>query len=110
MRVVLRVHVVVYGCLTFNVRFHYTAKSCIWWMQIEKSRGDKGSFASSMPAMGSSRFDNGFGDTNSSMSGGMRTNSSGFGSGLDTDVFKPKGVFIQPHRNFVPVRLLASHY
>jgi hypothetical protein len=58
--------------------------------RIEKSRGDKGGYGSSMPAMGSSRFDNGFGDTNSAMGGGMRTNSSGFSSGLDNDVFKPK--------------------
>ena len=70
-------------------------------MQIEKGRGDKGSFASSMPSMGSSRFDNGFGDTNSSMVGGMRTSSSGFGSGLDTDVFKPKGAFIWLHLPFI---------
>lgn len=62
-------------------------------MQIEKSRGDKGSFASSMPSMGSGRFDNGFGDTNSSVGGGMRTNTPGFGTGLDTDIFKPKGAF-----------------
>lgn len=63
-------------------------------LQIEKSRGDKGGYGSSMPAMGSSRFDNGFGDTNSAMGSGMRTNSSGFSSGLDNDVFKPKGAFI----------------
>lgn len=61
-------------------------------MQIEKGRGDKGNFVPSMPSMGSTRFDNGFGDTNSSMGGGMRNNSSGFGSGLDTDVFKPAGL------------------
>lgn len=61
-------------------------------MQMEKGRGDKGNFVPSMPSMGSTRFDNGFGDTNSSMGVGARNNSSGFGSGLDTDVFKPTGV------------------
>jgi len=105
----MRVHLIVYGCLTCPLTSLYTAKSSLWGMQIEKSRGDKGSFASSMPSMGSSRFDNGFGDTNSSIGGSVRPNSSGFGSGLDTDVFKPKGVFIRPYRIYLLVWLLAIH-
>ncbi|XP_024364738.1 coatomer subunit delta-1 [Physcomitrium patens] len=56
--------------------------------KIEKGRGDKGNFVPSMPSMGSSRIDNGFGDP--SIDGGMRTNSSGFGPGVDADVFKSK--------------------
>jgi hypothetical protein len=57
--------------------------------RIEKGRSERGNFVPSMPSMGNSRFDNGFGDSNSSMGGGMRSNSSGFGPGLDNDVFKP---------------------
>lgn len=62
---------------------------------MEKGRGDKGNFVPSMPSMGSTGFDNGFGVSNPSMGGGMRNNSSGFGSGLDTDAFKPPGEFTQ---------------
>lgn len=71
-------------------------------MQIEKGRGDKGNFVPSMPSMGSSRIDNGFGDP--SIDGGMRTNSSGFGPGVDADVFKSKGVFAVIFFAFLPVR------
>jgi len=92
------VHLIVYGCRICGLSFHYSSKACLRGMQIEKSRGDKGSFASFMPALGSSEFNNGFGYPNSSMGGGMRTNFSGFGSGLDTDVYKSKGAFIWPHR------------
>lgn len=63
-------------------------------LQIEKGRSERGNFVPSMPSMGNSRFDNGFGDSNSSMGGGMRSNTSGFGPGLDNDVFKPAGVLI----------------
>lgn len=58
-------------------------------MQIERGRSDKGNFVPSMPSMGSSRFD--ISDTNSSMGGGMKINSSGFGPSVDADIFKPKG-------------------
>ncbi|XP_024383238.1 coatomer subunit delta-1 [Physcomitrium patens] len=56
--------------------------------KIERGRSDKGNFVPSMPSMGSSRFD--ISDTNSSMGGGMKINSSGFGPSVDADIFKPK--------------------
>ncbi|KAG0554124.1 hypothetical protein M758_12G066600 [Ceratodon purpureus] len=56
--------------------------------RVEKGRGDRGNFVPSAP-LGSTGFDNGFGVSNSSMGSGTRNNSSGFGSGLDNDAFKP---------------------
>lgn len=56
--------------------------------KIEKGRGGKGNYVSSMSSM-SSRFDNSFEGTDSSMGGGVRNNSTSFGSGLDYDTFKP---------------------
>lgn len=42
--------------------------------------------------MGFMRFDNGFGDINFLMGGGMRNNLFGFGLGFDIDVFKFVGL------------------
>lgn len=62
-------------------------------LQLDKQRSDsRGSFTSSMPSMGSIRFDNGFSDINSSGGGGFGGNSTGYGSSLDADAFKPKGL------------------
>lgn len=58
--------------------------------------------------MGNSRFDNGFGDSNSSMGGGMRSTSSGFGPGLDNDVFKPTGMLVANVNFFTTEALLQA--
>jgi hypothetical protein len=70
----------------------------VGWLQIEKSRSDKGSF-SSMPAMHSMRFDNGFSDINTSGGGGFGNNASSFG--MDADTFKPKGMRVRSDLDYM---------
>ncbi|CAK9204770.1 unnamed protein product [Sphagnum troendelagicum] len=59
--------------------------------RIEKNRSEKGGFMS-VPSTSFIRFENGFGDNNSSAkSGGFKSSSTNFGSGgLDSDAFVPK--------------------
>ncbi|KAH9533560.1 hypothetical protein CY35_18G059000 [Sphagnum magellanicum] len=60
--------------------------------KTERQRSDRGGGFMSVPSTGFIKFDNGFGDINSSGgSGGFKSNSTNFGSGgSDSDAFKPK--------------------
>ena len=79
-------------CLYLKSGLHIIHSGHVFYLQIEKNRGDKGGFGP-LQSMGSGRIENSFSDLSISSSGTGFGSGSGFGLTSDVDSFatKPKG-------------------